>query len=83
MPNLMAGNAAVLKHAPNCTGTELNFVHNVTSPIQTQLAAKASTSATVIAAVSDTGELAAAPNTTTAVNAIITALIASGILAAS
>jgi hypothetical protein len=60
------------------TGTELNFVDGVTSSIQTQLNGRALVGATVIAPLdidADGTEIAAA------VNGIITALIAAGILA--
>ncbi len=62
------------------TGTQLNYVAGVTSAIQTQLNNRALVGATVIAPVTDGAELAAVPNTAAAVNAIITALIAAGIL---
>ncbi len=60
------------------TGTELNYVDGVTSALQTQLNAKAATGATVIAPIAND---ASGTVIATAVNGIITALIAAGILA--
>ncbi len=66
------------------TGTELNYVVGVTSAIQSQLGTKAAKGATVITAVpTDGADYTAAPLAVTAINNLITALIASGVLAAS
>ena len=64
------------------TGTELNYVHNVTSAIQTQLNAKlaAPTPATFQANI---GNSATGTQIATAVNAILAALIAANLMAAS
>lgn len=62
------------------TGTELNYVHGVTSAIQTQLAGRALVGATVIAPIAND---ASGTVIATAVNGIITALIAAGILSIS